>query len=227
MNHLLNFFLFILNPTLSTMKKSFFLAAAMMLFLATATRAQWAVIDPTNLAGNIINTAKSIAEASKTTQNVISTFQETRKLYEQGKQYYDALKAVNNLVKEARRVQQTLLMIGEITEVYIDGFQRMTADANFSIEELTAIGRGYSILLEESNNVLVQLKHVVNAAGLSMTDKERMDVVDKAYWEVMGYRNLVRYYTHKNIGVSCLRAQKQGETARIMELYGSTAEHYW
>ena len=29
------------------------------------------------------------------------------KIYEQGKKYYDALKSVNNLVKDARKVQQT------------------------------------------------------------------------------------------------------------------------
>ena len=32
------------------------------------------------------------------------------------KKYYDALKSVNNLVKDARKVQQTILMIGDITD---------------------------------------------------------------------------------------------------------------
>ena len=37
----------------------------------------------------------------------LSLLQETVKIYEQGKKYYDALKSVNNLVKDARKVQQT------------------------------------------------------------------------------------------------------------------------
>ena len=36
----------------------------------------------------------------------LSLLKETVKIYEQGKKYYDALKSVNNLVKDARKVQQ-------------------------------------------------------------------------------------------------------------------------
>ena len=208
------------------MKKSFLIAVALIMTV-TATQAQWAVIDPTNLAGNIVNTTKSIAESARTTTGVVNTFNETKKVYEQGKKYYDALKAVNHLVRDAKKVQQTVLMVGDITDMYIDGFGRMTVDPNFTLEELTSIGRGYGILLGESNDVLTELRNVVNASGLSMTDKDRMDVVDKTYWQVYNYRNLVRYYTDKNIGVSYLRAQKKNDQQRVLDLYGSTSDRYW
>ncbi len=55
-------------------------------------------------------------------QNMIKNFQETVKIYEQGKKYYDALKSVNNLVKDARKVQQTILMVGDITDILCDQF---------------------------------------------------------------------------------------------------------
>ena len=45
--------------------------------------------------------------------------------------------------------------------------------------QLSAIGFGYTKLLEESNDVLTELKNVVNITTLSMTDKERMDVVER------------------------------------------------
>ena len=54
-------------------------------------------------------------------------------------------------------------------------------DDNFSVEELSAIGFGYTKLLEESNDALTELKNVVNITTLSMTDKERMDVVERCY----------------------------------------------
>lgn len=44
---------------------------------------------------------------------MVSNFQETVKIYEQGKKYYDALKKVNNLVKDARKVREVILMVGE------------------------------------------------------------------------------------------------------------------
>jgi hypothetical protein len=37
----------------------------------------------------------------------------------QGKEYYDKLKAINNLVKDARKVQQTVLLVGDVSEMYV------------------------------------------------------------------------------------------------------------
>ena len=83
---------------------------------------------------------------------------------------------MNNLVKDARKVQQTILMVGDITDIYVNSFQRMLRDGNFRPKELSAIAFGYTKLLEESNEVLTELRNVVNITTLSMTDKERMDV---------------------------------------------------
>ena len=159
--------------------------------------------------------------------NMVNNFQETVKIYEQGKKYYDALKSVNNLVKDARKVQQTILMVGDITDIYVNSFQKMLHDENFTPEELSAIAFGYTKLLEESNDVLTELKNVVNITTLSMTDKERMDVVERCYSKMKRYRNLVSYYTNKNISVSYLRAKKKNDLDRIMGLYGSMNERYW
>ena len=199
------------------------------LCLLTAGRAnaQWVVTDPGNLAQGIINAGKNIVHTSKTASNMVSNFQETVKIYEQGKKYYDALKSVNNLVKDARKVQKTILMVGDITDIYVNSFQKMLHDENFTPEELSAIAYGYTKLLEESNDVLTDMKNVVNITTLSMTDKDRMDVVDRCYNSMKNYRNLVTYYTNKNISVSYLRAKKKQDTQRVLALYGSANEKYW
>lgn len=199
---------------------------ALCLF-AGKTSAQWAVIDPTNLAQGIVNTTKEIAQTSKTVSHTLDTFKETKKLYDQGKEYYDKLKAVHNLVKDARKVQKTMLLLGEITDIYVSNFQLMLSDINFRPEELNAIAFGYSKLLDESADILTELKNIVNINGLSMTDAERMERIDKAYNAVLNYRNLVSYYTRKNISVSYLRAKKINDTDRVMALYGDANDKYW
>lgn len=196
------------------------------LLLAGTARAQWVVSDPGNLAQGIINASKNIIHTSKTATNMVSNFQETVKIYEQGKKYYDALKSVNNLVKDAVKVKNTILMIGEISDIYVTNFQLMLRDENYTPEELSAIAFGYTKLLEESNDVLKEMKDVVNITTLSMTDKERMDVVDRCYNRVRNYRNLVMYYTNKNISVSYLRAKKKNDMDRVLALYGSRSERY-
>ncbi len=209
------------------MKQKIILLVSACLLLAGTARAQWVVSDPGNLAQGIINASKNIIHTSKTAANMVSNFQETVKIYEQGKKYYDALKSVNNLVKDAVKVRNTILMIGEISDVYVTNFQLMLRDENYTPEELSAIAFGYTKLLEESNNVLKEMKEVVNITTLSMSDKERMDVVDRCYNSVRRYRNLVMYYTNKNISVSYLRARKKNDMDRVLALYGSRNERYW
>ena len=209
------------------MKTKIFMLWVSLLLFTTNISAQWVVADPSNLAQGIVNTTRQIVQTSSTATNMLNNFKEVQKVYSQGKEYYDALKAVNNLVKDAKKVQKTILLVGEISDIYVNSFQKMLADPNFSIEELNAIAEGYVILLEESSIVLDQIKTVVNISTLSLSDKDRMDVVDHCYKEALNYKNLVNYYTNKNIGVSYLRAKKKGETERILSLYGNANEKYW
>ena len=155
-------------------------------FLASLTaQAQWVVSDPGNLAQGIINAAKNIVHTSSTANNMLNNFQETVKIYKQGKEYYDGLRKVKNLVRDARKVQQTILMVGDITDIYVTSFERMLSDPYFTPEELSAIALGYTKLLEESAHLLNDLKTVVNENGLSMNDKERMDIIDRCYNDML------------------------------------------
>lgn len=188
--------------------------------------AQWVVTDPTNFAQSIINTTQQIVQTSSTAKNMLNNFREVEKLYNQGKEYYDALKKVNNLVKDARKVQETVLLVGDISKMYVTNFKKMSQDPNFSYKELSAIANGYSKLLGESSKLLKDLQQIVNSSSLSMNDKERMDIIDKVHKEVKEYYNLVRYYTQKNISVSYLRAKKQNDAQKVLSLYGTELK-YW
>lgn len=201
--------------------------AAIMLAAAPSVKAQWVVTDPTNLASGILNSANEIVQTSSTVSNVVKNFKEVEKVYNQGKEYYDKLKAVSNLVKDARKVQQTVLLVGDVSEMYVTNFGKMMNDPNFKPQELAAIGNGYSALLNESTELLKELKVIVTASNLSLNDKERMDVIDRVYKEVKQYHSLVRYYTSKNISVSYLRAKKKNDAKRVLELYGTSNEKYW
>jgi hypothetical protein len=201
-----------------------FILCVALVGLTYQAKAQWAVIDPTNLVQNISQVVKSSSQLT----NMIKNVEETVKIYKQGKEYYDKLKSVHNLIKDARKVQLTVSMISEITEIYTVGFRKMLSDPNFSVNELEAISNGYTILMQEGAALITEIKNVVTAGnGLSMTDKERMDVVDRIYTKMVEYRNLTRYFTDKSISVSYLRSKEKGDTERIRALYGSPSERYW
>jgi hypothetical protein len=209
------------------MKKLLMMLCAVVVLSTSYAKAQFVVTDPGNLISGILNSANEIVQTSSTVSNVVKNFKEVEKVYTQGKEYYDKLKAVNNLVKDARKVQQTVLMVGDISEMYVVNFKKMMSDPNFSAQEISAIAFGYSQLLKESSGLLKDLKQVISSGGLEMNDKERMDLIDQTYKEVKEYYNLVRYYTNKNISVSYLRAKKENNASKVLKLYGTDKLRYW
>ncbi len=206
------------------MKKLIFSLMAITLFAANEAKAQWAVIDPTNLVQNILTVSKTASTAT----NVIKSFQEMQKIYNQGKEYYDKLKAVHNLIKDARKVKATVELVSEISRIYSTGYNKMLSDPNFTFEELEAIGEGYAILLRESGNLLSDIKELVSGSnGLSMTDAERMTLIDGIYTRMTDYRNLTKYFSDKSISISFIRSWERGDMERVRALYGEPNERYW
>ncbi len=199
------------------------LTVALSLFSFQA-KAQWVVTDPTNLVQNVV----SAVQGTTTATNMISNVQESIKIYKQGKEFYDALKSVHNLIKDARKVQKTIEMVSEITDIYVTGFNKMLADPNFTPNELAAISTGYARLLDEGGALVTELKNIVTGSnGLSLSDKERMEVIDDVYHKMLRYRNLTKYFTQKSISVSYIRAKEKNDTERVLSLYGTPSERYW
>ena len=209
------------------MKKYIFMALLGLSLSVPKAHAQWTVYDPGNFAGNIANTVKEIATASKTVKNTLDGFKEVEKLYNDTKKYYDALKKVNNLIGDAYKVKECILMVGDISEVYVTSYKKMLSDKNFRPTELAAMASGYTKLLEQSGESLKELKSIVKSNVFSMNDHERMQQIDRIYTTLREYRSLVSYYTRKNISVSYVRAMEKNDLASVKALYGNTASRYW
>ena len=206
------------------MKKILLSLLAYMGLCTYQAKAQWTVIDPSNLAQNILTVSKTATTAS----NVINSFKEMQKIYDQGKQYYDKLESVHSLIKDARKVKETVELVSEISQIYSTNFNKMLSDRNFSVNELEAISNGYAKLLNESGNLLADIKDVVSLSnGLSMTDAERMSIIDDIHAKMLEHRNLVRYFSKKSISVSFIRSQEKGDMERVKSLYGNPSDRYW
>jgi hypothetical protein len=193
-------------------------------FLLTvpSMHAQWVVTDPGNLAQGIVNSVNEMVETSETAQNAMSTFKEASKIYEQSRKYYDMLKSVNSLVSGSLKVKESVLMLSEISESYVTNYGKML----YTRRELEAIAFGYNNIMKKSSTSVAELKNIINPTGMSMTDKERLDLIERVYREMRHYRTLVNYYTRKNLRVSYLRAREKGETEQVLKLYGEN-ERYW
>jgi hypothetical protein len=209
------------------MKKIILITTVIFINFTNSVNAQLAVIDPVNIATSIANATNEIVQTSSTASTMINNFKEVQKVYNQGKEYYDKLKSIHDLVKDAKKVQKTILMVGEISDIYVSSFGKMLSDPHFRVEELSAIASGYTILLQESSDMLMEMKDVVNVNGLSMTDSERINIINQVYDRMKSQRDLVNYYTRKNISISYIRAKKAGDSDRILSLYGNANDRYW
>ena len=98
-------------------------------------------------------------------------------------------------------MKKSIELVAEISEIYVRNFQNMLADPNFTPDELSAISFGYDKLRSESSDVLQDVKNVVSITGMSLTDAERLTIIDNAYRSLLNYRNLVNYYTRKNLSL--------------------------
>ena len=114
------------------------------LLLSGVARAQIPVTDAANITQSIVNSVTELVQTSTTAENMIGNFKETMKIYRQGKEYYDRLRNVTHLVRDARKVQQSILLVGELSDIYVTSYDKMLTDDNFSSQELSAIAAGYN-----------------------------------------------------------------------------------
>lgn len=208
------------------MRRKFFLLAALLLS-GSAARAQWITFDPSVLAQSVVNSANEMVETASTAEGMMKTFDKTVEIYEQSKKYYDKLRKVNNLLRDARWVQQSALMLGEMTDIYVNGYKGMVRDKNFTVDELAAIASAYNRILQETSYMLLDLKEIITPQVFTMNDKERMDAIDKIYRSILKQRNLIAYFTRQTIAVSYIRSKGKRDAQRLSGLYGSQKERYW
>ena len=153
-----------------------------------SVQAQWVVSDPGNLVQGIVNSVNEMVETSQTAQNALSTWKETSKIFEQGREYYEKLRKVNDLISGSEKVKESVLMLSDISEIYVKNYGRMLTDKNFTQRELNAISAGYNTIMKKSSRSIAELKNIINPTGMSMNDKERIDLVNRVYGEMTHYK---------------------------------------
>ncbi|MBC3538971.1 hypothetical protein ACFSC6_10535 [Rufibacter sediminis] len=201
------------------MKKVIFMGAFWALLNFTAS-AQFVVADPTAFSQRALQQITNITEQIQQKHELVRTFKETSKIYNQGKEWYDGLKRVSTTVAEYQKIYETLQLTAEIVDLYGTNISRFRMDKNFSPAEVAYITDGYGKLLAESSRLVDDLNLGAKASSLSLTDKERLDMISTTFEKVRQHKALVQYYTNKNISLSYLRAKKKNNTEGVLRLYG-------
>ncbi len=187
--------------------------------------AQVVVSDPSNLAQSVVNTAKTIGQSEATRVAVLENVLNTQKIFEQTRKYYEYLKTINTVVKDAYELKHTIELASEITSLYKNNFQKISSDPIYTAEEISAISFGYARILDKCANALFDVKSIASSSSVSMTDKERLDILERSHEKMVHYKKLLEYYTRKVQAVSYVRNQTGEDIDGIVRLYGSLTDH--
>ncbi|WP_322932493.1 DUF4141 domain-containing protein [Bacteroides sp. CG01] len=169
-----------------------------------STYAQWAVIDPSNLAQGIINMGNNISAVSKTTGETLKVFQQAQALYQENKKYYDALLTAKDFIKQTKKVGRSIQMVSDMSEMFIKDFTKFTSDPRLSARDIDTYMRRYNRSIRLATEELKELTKIVGN-GLSMSDKERMDRIDHYYSNI--------YSSYSDLKLSQLEMSMLAENA--------------
>lgn len=163
--------------------------------------AQWVVHDPTSFWQAIENSIQEVKESSK--------------ILEQGKEYYDSLKNIHHLIKNARQVEQCGSMSLRMISDYKTSVTKIASAGYFSAEQIEVYVRQQNRLMSSVAGTLDDLKQILVNTGMSLSDKDRLDAIDTYYGRIASCYRQSRMLNQQMIGeitaVSERKAQRRLE----------------
>ena len=178
------------------------------LSLFPTAKAQWAVIDPTNLAQGILNMGNNIKAVTKTTGETLNVFKQTKALYDENKKFYDDLLTIKDFLRDTQKVGRSIKMVSDMSDMFVKDFSKFTADPRLSLDDINSYMSRYNRSIRIATEELQVLSKVVGR-GLSMNDKERMDKIDQSYDTI--------YASYEELKINQMEIQMLSEHAERKE----------
>jgi hypothetical protein len=143
--------------------------------------------------------------------------QKTKDLYFE---YYNELATVKELISDYDKIKSLVTMQASIVSQYKSAYALFKQDKHFSAAELDYMYNVYSGILDQSLKNLDQALLVVNSLTTSMTDAQRLNIINSASNGMQkNYDDLKRFNT-QNIGLSLQRGAAEGDIDEVKQLYG-------
>jgi len=144
----------------------------------------------------------------------------TQKQKELYGQYYEELWKVKSAIAYYKRVKDLMELQGEIAGEYSWAWGLLSKDKHFSAEELSAMEKVYTGILDESLKNVDQLLVVVSSFKTQMSDAARLELIISAGEAMQANYQALKRYNRENCLVSIQRAKSLEEVAHLKELYG-------
>jgi hypothetical protein len=134
--------------------------------------------------------------------------------------FLDGLMAVNPTVRNYKRIPYIISYQKLLLDEYKRAFARFKADPNFTVDEIIYLGGVYSFLFKQSLRNLDELAMVITATKLRMSDDERMQAIDRIFFDMENKVMFLRRFNNSTQLLAIQRARENSDATTLKKLYG-------
>ena len=143
--------------------------------------------------------------------------QKTKNLYSE---YYNELATVKQIISGYDKIKSLVAIQAAIVSQYKSAYALFKQDKHFSANELDYMANVYSGILDQSLKNLDQALLVINALTTSMTDAQRLNIINSASNGMQKDYDDLKRFNNQNVQLSLQRGAAQGNIDEVKEMYG-------
>ena len=127
------------------------------------------------------------------------------------KAFLDGLLEVSPTVRKYKRIADIISYQLRIVKIYKGAFNEFKSNGQFTVEEVSYLGKVYDNLFNASLKNLDELAMVVTAGKLRMSDDERLQAIDRIYGSVEDQYSFLLEFNNQTSVLSLQRKSEQAE----------------
>ncbi|MBZ0246566.1 MAG: TerB family tellurite resistance protein [Cyclobacteriaceae bacterium] len=135
--------------------------------------------------------------------------------------FFDGLMAVNPAVRNYKRIPFIIDYQKLLLKEYQRAYNRFKQDPGFKPEELEYLANVYKFLFKASLQNIDELIMVITATKLRMTDDERMQAIDRIFFDMENKVVFLRTFNNSTQLLAIQRARSRNDVKTMQQLYRS------
>lgn len=133
--------------------------------------------------------------------------------------FLDGLFAINPSVAKYKRIPDIIRYQQLLMKEYRRAFNRFKNDSNLTPDEIIYLEKVYDYLIKQSLKNLEELAMIVTANKLRMSDDERIQSIDRIYFDIENKLAFLRYFNNSTQVLVLQRAKEGSDVEAAKKLY--------
>jgi hypothetical protein len=134
--------------------------------------------------------------------------------------FIDGLMAVNPSIRNYKRIPFIIEYQQVLLKEYQRAYNRFRQDPNFKLDELEYLANVYKFLFDASLRNIDELLMVITATKLSMSDDERLQAIDRIFFDMEDKLIFLRTFNNNTQLLAIQRARSHNDVETMRRLYG-------